>query len=333
MCEDDHANEDRAHAPKSSVSDELTGAGRSRCLTNPTRGDRGMSLPDVVSRDQWLAARKELLAKEKELTRARDALNAERRMLPMVEIEKPYAFEGPPRARQRCSTSSRGAAELILIHFMFDPEWEDGCASCTAGADEMAPGLIAHLHARETSLAYVGRAPLAKIERYKAKRGWTFPFYSSFGSDFNYDFHVTLDESVAPVEYNYRTPRGAPAGGHVVLRRGRPAASTARPEPLPARRRSRLPHVLDLRARRRDDGWLVLLPGPQCPGAPGGMGGAEGPRGRPARRDAGLRDPLGERERQGARDRDDQQRGDDPQGVGAPLARGRGGARRSPRPR
>ena len=97
---------------------------------------------------------------------------------------------------------------------MFDPEWEDGCPSCTAGADEMSPGLLAHLHARDTSLAYVSRAPLAKIERYKAKRGWTFPWYSSFGSDFNYDFHVTLDESVAPVEYNYRTPEEHQRGGH-----------------------------------------------------------------------------------------------------------------------
>ena len=164
-----------------------------------------MSLPDVVSREQWLAARKDLLAKEKELTRARDALNAERRMLPMVEIDKPYAFEGP-EGDATLLDLFEGRRQLILIHFMFHPEWEDGCASCTAGADEMAPGLLAHLHARDTSLAYVARAPLAKIERYKAKRGWTFPFYSSYGSDFNYDFHVTLDESVAPVEYNYRTP-------------------------------------------------------------------------------------------------------------------------------
>ena len=96
---------------------------------------------------------------------------------------------------------------------MFDPRWEDGCPSCTAGADEMSPGLLAHLHARDTSLAYVARAPLAKIERYKAKRGWTFPWYSSYGSDFNYDFHVTLDESVAPVEYNYRTPEEHRAAG------------------------------------------------------------------------------------------------------------------------
>ena len=101
----------------------------------------------------------------------------------------------------------------------------------------MSPGLLAHLHARETSLAYVARAPLAKIERYKAKRGWTFPWYSSYGSDFNYDFHVTLDESVAPVEYNYRTPEEHRAAGTCVLRRGRAAARAAGPEPLPARRR------------------------------------------------------------------------------------------------
>ena len=89
--------------------------------------------------------------------------------------------------------------------------WEDGepldegCPSCTAGADEVSDGLLEHLHARDTTLAYVSRGPFAMIEDYMAKKGWTFPFYSSFGSDFNYDFHVTLDESVAPIEYNYRT--------------------------------------------------------------------------------------------------------------------------------
>src|SRR4051795_1056339 len=180
-----------------------------------------MSVPDVVSREQWLAARKALLAKEKELTRTRDALNAERRMLPMVEIDKPYVFEGPEGEATLLDLFD-GRRQLILIHFMFRPDWEDGCPSCTAGADEMAPGLIAHLNARETSLAYVARAPLAKIERYKAKRGWTFPFYSSFGSDFNYDFHVTLDESVAPPEYNYRpfSERGEYPGTSCFLRDG-----------------------------------------------------------------------------------------------------------------
>jgi predicted dithiol-disulfide oxidoreductase (DUF899 family) len=163
-----------------------------------------MTLPNVVSRDEWLVARKQLLAEEKAMTRARDALNTKRRELPMVEIEKDYVFEGPG-GRVRLLDLFEGRRQLIVRHFMFSPTWEDGCSSCTAGADEISDGLIAHLHARDTTLAVVGRAPLARIEAYRAKRGWTFPFYSSYGSDFNYDFHVTLDESVAPIEYNYRT--------------------------------------------------------------------------------------------------------------------------------
>jgi predicted dithiol-disulfide oxidoreductase (DUF899 family) len=163
-----------------------------------------MSLPQAVSRDEWLVARKQLLVKEKELTRRRDALNAERRMLPMVEIVKDYVFEGPD-GEARLLDLFEGRRQLIVGHFMFDPRWEDGCSSCSAGADEVSDGLLEHLHARDTSLAYVSRAPLAKIERYKARKGWTFPWYSSYGSDFNYDFHVTLDEAVAPLEYNYRT--------------------------------------------------------------------------------------------------------------------------------
>jgi predicted dithiol-disulfide oxidoreductase (DUF899 family) len=163
-----------------------------------------MSLPEVVSPDEWLVARKELLAKEKELTRARDALTADRRRLPMVEIKKDYVFEGPD-GKATLLDLFDGRRQLIVGHFMFDPSWEDGCPSCSAGADEMSTGLLEHLHARDTSFVYVSRAPLAKIEAYKARKGWTFPWYSSFGSDFNYDFHVTLDESVAPVEYNFRT--------------------------------------------------------------------------------------------------------------------------------
>jgi predicted dithiol-disulfide oxidoreductase (DUF899 family) len=163
-----------------------------------------MSLPQAVSRHEWLVARKQLLVKEKELTRQRDALNVERRMLPMVEIVKDYVFEGPP-GEARLLDLFEGRRQLIVGHFMFDPSWEDGCSSCSAGADEVSDGLLDHLHARDTSLAYVSRAPLAKIGRYKARKGWTFPWYSSHGSDFNYDFHATLDEAVAPLEYNYRT--------------------------------------------------------------------------------------------------------------------------------
>jgi predicted dithiol-disulfide oxidoreductase (DUF899 family) len=163
-----------------------------------------MALPDVVSPEEWRAARVELLAEEKAMTRARDALSAKRRMLPMVRVEKDYRFEGPG-GEAGLVDLFEGRSQLIVQHFMFDPSWDDGCPSCTAAADEISPGLLAHLHARDTTLAVVSRAPLVKIEAYKEKRGWDFPWYSSFGSDFNYDFHVTLDAAKAPVEFNYRT--------------------------------------------------------------------------------------------------------------------------------
>lgn len=171
-----------------------------------------MTLPQVVTREEWTEARKALLEREKELTRARDALNADRRRLPMVEIVKPYVFTGP-EGEASLLDLFEGRRQLILGHFMFDPSWEDGCSSCTAGADEISDGLLRHLRARDTTLADVSRAPIEQIERYKAKRGWTFPWYSSFGSDFNYDFHVTVDESVAPPEYNFRTREEWIAGG------------------------------------------------------------------------------------------------------------------------
>jgi predicted dithiol-disulfide oxidoreductase (DUF899 family) len=145
-----------------------------------------------------------VLAKEKELTRQRDALNAERRRLPMVRIEKEYVFEGPDGKASLLDLFD-GCRQLIVYHFMFAPSWDEGCSSCSAGADEISNGLLKHLHARDTTFVYVSRAPLAKIEAYKASKGWTIPWFSSYGSDFNYDFHVTLDESAAPIEYDYRT--------------------------------------------------------------------------------------------------------------------------------
>jgi predicted dithiol-disulfide oxidoreductase (DUF899 family) len=165
--------------------------------------------PRIVSRDEWLVARKELLAREKEATRARDALNAGRRRLPMVEIEKDYVFEGPG-SKVSLLDLFEGRRQLIVYHFMFDPDWDEGCPSCSFVVDNV--GHLAHLHARNTSLALVSRAPLHKLEKYKARMGWSIPWYSSYGSDFNYDFHVTLDGAVAPVFYNYKAFEQAPEG-------------------------------------------------------------------------------------------------------------------------
>jgi predicted dithiol-disulfide oxidoreductase (DUF899 family) len=178
---------------------------------------RGMDFPKIVSRDEWLRARKELLVKEKALTRYRDAVNAERRRLPMVRIEKNYIFDGPA-GKARLLDLFGDRRQLIVYHFMFDPSWDEGCSSCSFLVDNI--GHLSHLHARKTSLALVSRAPLGKIEPFKRRMGWTFPWYSSFGSDFNYDFHVTMDEAVAPVEYNYTNKAKLVRKGETYFTRG-----------------------------------------------------------------------------------------------------------------
>lgn len=160
--------------------------------------------PEIVSREEWLVEREKLLAREKELTRLRDALNADRRRLPMVEMEKGYVFEGP-HGPAGLLDLFEGRRQLIIYHFMFRPDWENGCPSCTVWTDERSTGQLEHLHARDTTLVLVSRAPLARLEAYKTSRGWSIPWYSSHGSDFNYDFQVTLDSSVAPPVYNYRS--------------------------------------------------------------------------------------------------------------------------------
>ncbi|MDZ5697949.1 DUF899 domain-containing protein [Chelativorans sp. M5D2P16] len=185
-----------------------------------------MSLPEIVSREEWLEARKALLTKEKEMTRARDALSAERRRLPMVKVEKDYVFDGP-NGKKRLIDLFEGRRQLIVDHFMFDPRWEKGCPGCTGDADEMSDGLIRHLNHRDTSFACISRAPLEKLERYKAERGWTFPWYSSYGSDFNYDFGVTIDENRAPAIYNYRTREEHQKAGTGYYFDGEPPAEAA----------------------------------------------------------------------------------------------------------
>ena len=169
---------------------------------------RTIDYPRVVPHAEWLEARKALLAKEKEATRARDALSAERRTLPMVRIEKEYVFEGP-KGRRTLGDLFEGRRQLLVYHFMFDPAWDEGCPSCSFVADNFA-GALVHLAARDTSFAVISRAPLAKIEPFKKRMGWDFPWLSSFGTDFNYDFQVTLDEH--HTEYNYAPVSAQPAG-------------------------------------------------------------------------------------------------------------------------
>jgi predicted dithiol-disulfide oxidoreductase (DUF899 family) len=163
--------------------------------------DRAIPHPKIVSRDAWLVERKKHLEREKEATRQLDRLRAERRRLPMVRIDKDYVFDGP---EGKCSLKDlfEGRRQLIVYHFMFDPAWDKGCAGCSGYVN--AIGDVSMLNDRDTTFVLVSRAPLAKLEAYKVLKGWSVPWYSSFGSDFNYDFHVTLDENVVPVEYNYR---------------------------------------------------------------------------------------------------------------------------------
>jgi predicted dithiol-disulfide oxidoreductase (DUF899 family) len=218
--------------------------------------------PQVVSRDEWLAARRRLLVREKEFTRQRDALNAERRRLPMTEVSQRYVFEG----RDGPATLPglfEGRGQLLIYHFMFDPDWDEGCESCSFLADGI--GHLAHLHARDTTLAMVSRAPLARIEPFRQRMGWTVPWYSSFGSSFNYDFHVTLDEAVAPVEYNYRDPAelgpawqgwsGEMHGISAFLRRGERVFHTYSSYARGTDLVNGTYNWLDLTARGRQEGW------------------------------------------------------------------------------
>ncbi|HEX9292865.1 MAG TPA: DUF899 domain-containing protein [Gemmatimonadales bacterium] len=170
-----------------------------------------MPKPKIVSRDEWTTARKRLLVKEKELTRQRDAVSAERRALPMVALEKDYVFEGPDGRRTLADLFGK-QRQLVVYHFMFGlpPEWEDeGCPACSYVVDNLAGSLI-HLAARDTAFAAVSRAPFAKIKPFKQRMGWTFPWLSSFGTDFNADFGVTLDAT--HTSYNYAPVSAQPEG-------------------------------------------------------------------------------------------------------------------------
>jgi len=165
---------------------------------------RTVENPKVVSREEWLVARKKLLAKEKQLTRQRDAIAAERRQLPWVKVEKNYAFDSPS-GKKTLADLFDGRSQLIVYHFMFGPEWQEGCPSCSFNMDH-TDGALVHLAQRDVSFAAVSRAPISKIEAFKKRMGWKFPWVSSYETKFNYDFQASFTpEQLAKgkVEYNY----------------------------------------------------------------------------------------------------------------------------------
>jgi predicted dithiol-disulfide oxidoreductase (DUF899 family) len=163
----------------------------------------------VVSHEEWRKARLELLAAEKEFTHQRDALTRRRMAMPWERVDKSYQFEGPNGALSLAELFD-GRSQLIVYHFMLGPDWEEGCKSCSFWADSF-DGIPIHLQHRDVTFTAVSRAPLAKIEAYKKRMGWSFPWVSSYGSDFNYDFHVSFKQeqlAAGKVDYNYGLDEG-----------------------------------------------------------------------------------------------------------------------------
>lgn len=165
----------------------------------------------IVSREQWIAAREHLLAQEKQLTRMRDEVVAQRRALPWVKVDKPYVFDGP-NGKQTLTDLFDGRTQLVVRHFMFGPGWGEGCVGCSFWADHL-DGALVHLAQRDVTVVVVSRAPFAKIEAFRQRMGWRFKWVSSYGSDFNYDFGVSFTaEQLAAGKVNYNYGLTANAG-------------------------------------------------------------------------------------------------------------------------
>ncbi|MEU8894583.1 DUF899 domain-containing protein [Nocardia sp. NPDC048505] len=169
-----------------------------------------MNRPAVATHDEWLAARKRLLAEEKELTRRLDAVAAQRRELPMEPVHKDYEFEGAT-GKFTLADLFEGRRQLIVYHMMWRWDLNAGCPSCAVFLDNV--GHLAHLHAQETTFVSISRGPWQHLSDYRERMGWTFPMYSSYGSDFNYDYHVTQDDTRTPVYYNFLTKEELDAKG------------------------------------------------------------------------------------------------------------------------
>ena len=164
----------------------------------------GIKEHEVVSQKEWIASRRELLRKEKEFTRLRDELSRQRRELPWEKIEKEYIFEGP-NGKETLSDLFAGKSQLIVYHFMLGPGWEAGCPSCSFLSDHL-DGTLDHLANRDVTLVVVSRAPYKEIEAFKKRMGWRFKWVSSFGTDFNHDYHVSFTKeemAKGKIDYNY----------------------------------------------------------------------------------------------------------------------------------
>jgi predicted dithiol-disulfide oxidoreductase (DUF899 family) len=162
----------------------------------------------IASKDEWLAARRLHLSKEKEFTRLRDRLSAERRELPWVKVEKQYVFDGP-RGKETLADLFDGRSQLIVYHFMFHPSWSEGCPSCSFWADNFN-GIIVHLNHRDVTMVAISKAPFEKLDAYKKRMGWTFKWLSSSGNDFNRDYHVSFspeEMQKGEMVYNYTTTK------------------------------------------------------------------------------------------------------------------------------
>ncbi|MBD9414135.1 DUF899 domain-containing protein [Pseudomonas sp. PDM16] len=220
--------------------------------------------PKIASHEEWLVARRQLLEQEKALTHQLDALNVQRRALPMVEVTADYRFTGP-EGEVGLAELFAGRRQLIVYHFMYHRDKGEGCPGCSFLTDNI--GHPAHLHARDTNLVLVSNAPLAELEAFKQRMGWKLPWYSSFGSRFNYDFHVTIDASQAPVEYNYQNEaelkrmgqldmvKGELPGASVFLRDGEQVFHTYSTYARGLDILMNAHHFLDLTPFGRGEGW------------------------------------------------------------------------------
>ncbi len=163
-----------------------------------------MPRPKVVSREEWIAARKEHLAREKALTRQRDQLSRERRELPWVRVDESYVFDGP-NGKETLAELFDGRSQLLVYHFMFDPDWDEGCKSCSFWADNF-DGIVVHLKHRDVTMVAISKAPFAKLDAFRRRMGWRFKWVSSAHTSFNRDYHVSFtpeEQERGPVDYNY----------------------------------------------------------------------------------------------------------------------------------